>query len=275
MSKTTIIGVHGAWHSATHFEPLKEKLAEYGYKFIAVLLPSMHYAELKCPPPTHIKEDVEAIQGAVRAELEADPDTDVAVLTHSYSGLPGAAAVENLDKKSRKAAGFKNGISALLVMSGLLIDKGISGFDWANGIIPPTIILSHIPSPVDSKTQIEISVPNPEPGPMALFYHDIPERDAEHYASLLIPHVWSVYRTPVPFAGFKIVPTYYLVTEDDRSLPPEWQRLIIKMADEATLQADPEGGKVVVDTIQAGHSPFLSKVDETAAWIRKSLGEKL
>ncbi|KAK5049856.1 hypothetical protein LTR84_003974 [Exophiala bonariae] len=275
MSKPTILGVHGAWHSGAHFQPLKEHLVQHGYKFIAVQLPSMHYAELDRPPPTHIKDDVEAIQAAVLTELESTPETDVAVLTHSYSGLPGSAAVEKLDKKSRKAAGFKNGISALLVIAGLLITEGISGFDWANGIIPPTIILSYIPSPVDGKTQIEISEPNPEPGPVELFYHDIPLKDAEYYASLLIPQVWTVYRTPVPFAGFKIVPSYYLLTEDDRSLPPEWQRLIVKMADEATLLADPKGLKLVVDTVHAGHSPFLSKVEETASWIRKSLGEQL
>lgn len=275
MSKPTVVGVHGAWHSAAHFQPLKANLARHGYKFVAVLLPSMHYAELNCAPPSDIKEDVAAIQTAVVNELKADPGTDVVVLTHSYSGMPGSAAVENLDKKSRKVAGFSNGISALLVISGLLIDQGISGFDWANKIIPPTIILSHIPSPVKGRgKEIEISVPNPEPGPVELFYHDVvPRADAEYYASLLVPHVWSVYRTPVPFAGFKVVPTHYLLTEDDRSLPAGWQRLIVQMADEATLQADPQGGKIVVTSIPTGHSPFLSQVDETARWIRKCVGE--
>ncbi|KAK5048239.1 hypothetical protein LTR84_005909 [Exophiala bonariae] len=269
MAKPTIVGVHGAWHSAAHFLPLKENLAQYGYKFIAVLLPSMHYAELKCPPPIHIKEDVEAIQTAILTELNDYPATDVVVLTHSYGGMPGSAAVENLDKNSRKAAGFSNGISALLAISSLLVNEGISGFDLGNKTVPPTIILSKIPSPVDNNMDIEISMPNPEPGPTTTFYHDLPQKDAEHYASLLVPHVWTVYCTPVPFAGFKVVPTYYLLTEDDKSLPPEWQRLIIKMADEVTLH-----GKIVVDTIHASHSPFLSKVDETATWIRRSLGEK-
>lgn len=274
MAKPTIVGVHGAWHSAAHFQPLKENLAQHGYKFIAVLLPSMHYKELNCAPPSDIKEDVAAIQTAVVNELEASPETDIVVLTHSYSGMPGSAAVENLDKESRQAAGFSNGISALLVISGLLVDQGISGFDWANKTIPPTIVLSHIPSPVaDSSEEIEISVPNPEPGPVEMFYHDVPRKDAEYYASLLVPHVWSVYRTPVPFAGFKIVPTHYLLTEDDKSLPAEWQRLIIQMADDATLQADPQGGKIMVDSIFTSHSPFLSKVDETAMWVRKCVGE--
>lgn len=233
----------------------------------------MHYAELNRPPPGDIKEDVDAIKATVLTELEAHPETDVVVLTHSYSGMPGSAAIETLDKESRKAAGFKNGISALLVISGLLVTEGISGFDWAGKIVPPTIVLSYIPSPVDGKTEIEISVPNPEPGPVKLFYHDVPQKEAEHYASLLIPQAWIVYRTPVPFAGFKIVPTYFLVTEDDKAISAEWQRLIINMADEARLQANPDGGKVVVDSIQSSHSPFLSKVDETALWVRKSVGE--
>lgn len=273
MSKPTIIAVHGAWHGPAHFQPLKDNLASHGYRLVTPKLPSVHYAELNLPPPSDIKEDIKVIQGVILAELEVGPETDVAILTHSYGGMPGAAAIENLDKKSRIAAGFKNGVSALLPMTSLLVPEGMTGFDWSGKNYPPSIVVYNIPSPVDSKSEIEISTPNPDPGPVALFYHDVPLKEAEHYRSLLIPQVFSIFRTPVPFAGWKTVPVYYLIAEEDKALIPEVQKMIIEKADEARLQVNPDGGKIKVESIQASHSPFLSKVDETVAWIRRSLGD--
>ncbi|KEF63618.1 uncharacterized protein A1O9_01596 [Exophiala aquamarina CBS 119918] len=221
-----------------------------------------------------MKEDIKSIREIILAELEAHLGTDVAILTHSHGGLPGLAAIENLDKKSRIAAGFQNRVSALLPMASLLVPAGVSGFDWGGGNIPPSIVVKNVPSPVDGKLEVEMSTPNPNPVPIELFYHDVPQKEAEHYSSLLIPQVISVFRTPVPFAGWKIVPIYYLIAEEDKAFSPEVQRMIIDQANEARLQVNPDGGKlVVVESVQASHSPFLSKLDETAAWIRRSLGE--
>jgi hypothetical protein len=34
------------------------------------------------------------------------------------------------------------------------------------------------------------------------------------------------------------------------------------------------GGKIEVTRIKSGHSPFLSKLEETVEWIRRVAGEK-
>jgi len=265
MSKPTIIVAQGAWHGPAHFAPLGEALASHGHKLITPKLPSMHYAELGVPPPSGLGDDIKVLQEALLGELEAHPETDVAVLMHSYGGIPGAAAVENLDKKTRVAAGFRNGVVALLAISSLLISEGISVWDWGGRLVPPSIVVFNVPSPVDSNSMMEISTPNPDPGALALFYHDVPVREAEKYCSILVPQVLSVYYTPIPCPGWKFIPTFYLVAEEDRGLIPMVQRMIVEKADDARLLVNPEGSTIVAESIQSSHSPFLSKTEETAA----------
>lgn len=333
-TKPIIVAVHGAWHSPEHFAPLETALTSHGYKMVSVWLPSMHYARVNQPPPMGLAEDIEAIHAAVLLELASQMTTDVLLLTHSYSSIPGLAAVESLDKASRAQAGHSNGVAAVLVISGLLVPAGISAFAWAGNEVPPTVTLSTIPSPEGYPKGKEIEVSNPisVPGPIALFYHDLPPDEAAKYAALLKPQIFAVNHTPVPFVGYKVIPTYYLVCEDDRALPPVFQRVMIENAnkdiaeDEAhrlgdrdgenggTLAAfqreslagktgrkDEEGEKAAdghssgnqgeanptpgggpsrkafihVDTVQSGHSPFLSRVEETAAWVRRCAGEEV
>jgi predicted esterase len=56
--------------------------------------------------------------------------------------------------------------------------------------------------------------------------------------------------------------------EKDQALPVEKQQAMIDKARE-------QGADVQVTRISAGHSPFLSKVDETVGWVRGVAGEKV
>jgi predicted esterase len=48
--------------------------------------------------------------------------------------------------------------------------------------------------------------------------------------------------------------------EDDQAIPAQGQQAMCDAVKEA-------GGDIEVTRIQAGHSPFLSKIDETVEWI--------
>lgn len=322
--KPTVVLVHGSWHSPEHFRPLEAILNQHGYKTVGVWLPSMHYARLNQPPPTGLGEDIDAIRNTVLSELRHQPLVDILLLTHSSSSVPGSAAVESLDKKSRLASGHTNGIVSLLIMTGLLIPGGITPLGWAGNQVPPTVALSSMKSPVDANLEIKISYPLADPGPIALFYHDIDASEAEHYASLLKPQIWAVNLSTVPFTGYKVVPVSYLVCENDRALPAAFQRLMIEHANKEITggqagqgpgsDAAPAGNtladsqrqslaaidgrlgepgeaasegvaavprqgsgarEISVQSIQSGHSPFLSHPEETAAWVRRCAGEEV
>ncbi|OAP61581.1 hypothetical protein AYL99_03784 [Fonsecaea erecta] len=293
--KPTIILVHGAWHSPEHFQPLEKALHSNGYRTVSPWLPSMHYARLNVPPVSSIDDDVSAVRQTILSELDTRPDTDVVLLAHSYGTAPAGSATEGLDKSSRTQTGHhSNGVTALLIISGLLAPAGISLLDWGGGQVPPTMVLSSMPSPVDPTKEIKLCSPVPDPGPVALFYHDLAERDApaaQRYASLCTPQVWVAHRTPLPFtpwtpaawlqSGLEV---FYLVCEDDKALPAPFQRLMIQAVDKEVAAAREDAGtaagneaperKIRVTSINSGHCPFLSLVEETVLWVRRCCGEE-
>jgi hypothetical protein len=62
------------------------------------------------------------------------------------------------------------------------------------------------------------------------------------------------------------IPTSYLLCEDDQALVAAVQEAMI-------AHVRDEGVQVEVTRIRAGHSPFLSRIEETAAWIEGLGGE--
>nr|KAK5450095.1 hypothetical protein LTR18_000110 [Exophiala xenobiotica] len=271
--KPTVIVAHGAFHEPAHFVPLATVLVSKGYRVISVWLPSGHYEKLNQPVPKGLVEDIDAIRGPALFELNKNPNTDVLILAHSYSSLPGSAACQGLDKDARRSAGHNNGIAGLLVISGLLVPAGKSTVEWAAGWtghqIVPTMTFHETTTQDGHK--FTFTVPRESPGPVEFFYHDVPADEAQKWASMLKPFVFDGHHAPVPYAGYLVVPTYFLVCEDDRALPADVQRYIVN---EASKQM-PEGKEVIVTSIQSGHSPFLSRVEETADWVRRCAGEKV
>ncbi|KIW12087.1 hypothetical protein PV08_09361 [Exophiala spinifera] len=267
--KPTIIVVPGAWHQPAHFEPLATSLRAKEYKVIVVRLPSLHYSKLNQPVPNGVVEDVEAIKSIATRELNDYPDYDILILTHSYSSVLGSVACQDLDKLSRRAAGHTNGIAGLMTIAGLLLPAGMSILDSTGGQVPPCIQVWQ--SSYSDGRQYEVSMPASPPGANELLYHDLPVTVAEHWASNLRPHIYEGHRIPIPFAGHLVLPTYYLMCEDDRMLAVEEQRFIVE---EANKQM-PAGKEVKVTMIDSGHNPFLSQIEETVNWIRRCAGEVL
>jgi hypothetical protein len=102
-------------------------------------------------------------------------------------------------------------------------------------------------------------------------YGDLPKEEAEKYAAILKPQVWNVHHKTVPFAGYNVVEKLcYLVCEDDKAIPEQWQRGIATQVDQEREKAGKS--KVEVTSIGSGHSPYLSRVEETGEWIRRSVG---
>ncbi|KAI1615576.1 Alpha/beta hydrolase fold-1 [Exophiala viscosa] len=270
----TIIIVHGAWHSPEHYELLASRLRSQGYKTVLPRLASVHYASQNSPPPRGLSEDINAVRTAIQTELDTEPTTDVVLLGHSYGSLPASSAIENLDKQTRLKSGYSNGIVAFLVISGPLMPTGTSAWIAAwGGQYPPIFTMSRLKNEDGSDSNIETSMPASPPGPVAMLYHDLPADEAEKYAAMLKPHVFNGHYDQIKFAGYLVVPTYYLICEDDHALPKQFQQMIV---DNASKEIAEKGGRAIMVTgIASSHSPFLSRVEETADWVSRCARQAL
>ncbi|KAF2198935.1 hypothetical protein GQ43DRAFT_377460, partial [Delitschia confertaspora ATCC 74209] len=96
INKSTFAFVPGAWNSPSCYDSTISCLSSSSYRpSVNIPLPS-----IETNPQTHgFTEDVNHLRQMV-TEL-VNQNKDVILVTHSYSGLPGAKAVHNLFKPFR------------------------------------------------------------------------------------------------------------------------------------------------------------------------------
>ena len=86
-----------------------DSLSTHGYSTVGLPLPSVGAV----PPHTDFPKDVEAIYNCL-VQLVISEEKDVVLVTHSYTGIPGAEAPKELGKKEREAKGLKGGVVRLV-----------------------------------------------------------------------------------------------------------------------------------------------------------------
>ena len=90
---------------------------------------------------------------------------------------------------------------------------------------------------------------------------DLPPEEGAAVVSGFAKHSAQSFGNELTHAGYKDVPVSYLLCEEDMAGPPEFQREMIAMIEEAS------GRKVDVTTIKAGHCPNLTAEKETIGWV--------
>lgn len=105
-----------------------------------------------------------------------------------------------------------------------------------------------------------------KPHAAGVFYNDLPEADQQYWYAKTSTHSFGTKTAKATAASWKEIPTGYLLCEEDIPIPPFAQELM-------TGQVREMGGEIEITRIKSGHSPFLSRVDETVAWIRRAAGE--
>ena len=99
-------------------------------------------------------------------------------------------------------------------------------------------------------------------------FHDIPPSEGEHWASLLEPHSVGAMWSEQTYAAFKDIPSTYVVCELDRIVPVEQQEGMIENAREVEPSAFD-----VVERLQSGHEPVLSRVGEMGGVVERAVGK--
>lgn len=110
-AKPTILFVPGAWHLPVGFDVVRGQLQAIGYPTEAVAHPSVGEE----PPKSNLLDDSANLRAAI--EKLANEGKQVVVITHSYGGVVGSCAVENLGFSQRKAAGKKGGVIQYVKLS--------------------------------------------------------------------------------------------------------------------------------------------------------------
>ncbi|KZO96988.1 alpha/beta-hydrolase [Calocera viscosa TUFC12733] len=240
--KPTIVLVPGAWHRSSVYASVILLLERAGYQCLTVELPSVGGCV------SSLAEDTDEICTLLAKLVCAGKD--VVLVMHSYGGLPGAAAVRGLGKRE----GRQGGVTHLVFLGSFILDEGEAALDLLAGQLPPWVAPEN-----DGKT---LRCINPE----ELWYHELLPGEARRWAAQLRPQCAITFLDPLPYAGWRHIPSTYLITELDRAVPLSVQESMLSKAKCSTLR---------VERARAGHAVMLSHPGVVARCVRRAAGEGL
>ncbi|RMD43476.1 hypothetical protein DV735_g1645, partial [Chaetothyriales sp. CBS 134920] len=246
-AKPAIVFVPGAWIGPNEFKRTADSLEAAGYEVKGVDLPSGGSVPLQ-----DFRPDVEAIQATIREF--ADQGKDVLLVVHSYGGIVGSEAVKGLDKVSREKEGLRGGLSRLFFCSAFLLPENGSLIE-AFGNEPPRWFQL-------SEDQLTVT-PNIPP---EVIFSDV--EDLSVIPRTIRPHSYRTFFSKITYAGWKYVPSTFLLCTKDAALPLTLQQAMVD-------QARSLGAHVQTDEVAANHNAFVSKPEEVALSIRRAAGERL
>jgi hypothetical protein len=135
MSKPTIIFAPGAWYPPTVFYAIAKKLREHGYTCHTIAFPSIQQATTV----QDLQPDIAAVRSIV--EPEVDAGQEVIIVSHSWSGLPVASALDGLERSTLENAGKKGGVIKLVYIAAFIPQVGESLISAFGGTPPPWYVL--------------------------------------------------------------------------------------------------------------------------------------
>lgn len=83
----------------------------------------------------------------------------------------------------------------------------------------------------------------------------------------LVPHAYQTFHAAYTYAAWKDVPSAYLYCTRDQAIPFAVQKLMVEQTG--------KGYGIRTEILDASHSPFISKPEETALAIRRAAGKKV
>ncbi|MFI9385931.1 alpha/beta fold hydrolase [Kutzneria sp. NPDC052558] len=210
-----IVLVHGSWHGSWCWEPLRVRLDMLGWSTHAVDLPSM------TGPEYGLEADAKVVR-----EKVASIEGPVVLVGHSYGG----------EVVSQASVGVAN-IARLVYLAAFQIEEDTSALSVVGRELPADLeLLPPFSNPIDT------------------FYADVPSDLAQDAVARLRPQSAQAARDRQAGAGWRDIPSTYIVCERDQAVAPSLQEEMARRADE-------------VRRLDSSHSPFLSMPAELAAML--------
>ena len=224
--KPTIVLVHGAFADGSSWQKVIPILQRDGYSVIAVQ-----------NPLTSLAADVETTKRVVAAQGGA-----VVLVGHSY----GCAVI------TEAAAGSAN-VKALVYIAAFAPEAGEP--IGAYGDKYPTSLGTGLRPDAAGFLYIDRALFHD------LFAADVPPAETNVAAATQKPIIGSVFGASVEHATWKTIPSWYLVSPDDRAINPELERFYAKRMGATTTE------------IKSSHVAFLSHPAEVARLIEQAAGQ--
>jgi hypothetical protein len=144
------------------------------------------------------------------------------LVTHSYTGVPGAEAPVGLGKKERKAAGKEGGAIRLVFIMAFAMPEGFQPTaggaqfpKWMKADMEVSSHVSHIDhGPNDSKNGI-VTVYHEDA--KSIFYNDISFEEGDLWASKLTHQSIGVYTSTTSYAAWRYIPSTYVIGTEDKT----------------------------------------------------------
>ncbi|CAL5872448.1 uncharacterized protein PFLUO_LOCUS6712 [Penicillium psychrofluorescens] len=248
-SKPTLIFVHGAWHRPEYFTKTITALEQEGYHCIAPQLQMCGTPE----PVSSLASTISQVQDIIVAEITNG--NDVVMVNHSFGGIVGCSAVKGFTAKDSSKLGTAKG-------------KVVGIIELCAFMVPSNTDLNELVASGPGGFRVHVSSDGwviVDDDTIEVFYNDLPAEKAQHWQSRLVNQSAATFsdRDSI-YAGWADVPVWYLHCTEDKAMNLLEQEAMVAGAKQA-------GASVTTKTLQhAGHSPFLSRVDETVEFIREA-----
>jgi len=257
----TLVYTHGGWHGPEYWDPVISILVGKGFKSIA---PHLLFGGTDEP----IKSMVPVIEQVkeIVAE-ETSKGNDVVIINHSIGSYAGCSSIKGFTATdSSNLSGPNSGkVLGVLTVAGFFPETDVSVNDMV------TALQSSSPKN-DPSTAVQLPFSPTEEGwleftgdAVQAFYNDLPYDDAQKWAKHLETFSSFIFGTrDKVYAGWKDVPTWYMLCKADAMMPLPQQMGHVKKARDS-------GGNVTTREVDAGHSPMLSKPDEVAQFVQDAV----
>lgn len=248
MTTPTLLFVHGAWHNSSCWNLVTSLLQRHGYR---CLTPQIQFAGTA--------EPVDSLEGSINQlrtliKQETLSGNDVYLVNHSFGGSVGCSSVKGLTQKDPSCLASGSGkVIGIIQICAFTPPSGLSLYDALPG--------EKFHSSDSSGWEV---IDNGEPED--IFYNDIPRDEARAWKEkLLVKQSAATFKDRDNiYAGWQDVPLWYLFCKLDKAIPIQAQEGMIAAVREA-------GASVTTKYLESAHSPFLSRPEETAAFILEAV----
>lgn len=250
--KPTIALVPGSFSTTAAYDKLIEQLSKHGYPILRIGLKSVG----GIVPATSL-DDAAHIQSTLLPLVENGKE--IVVIMHSYGGIPGTDGTKGLAKVDQTAAGKTGGVIALVYVAALMIQQGASlaSTRGESGPLPDWVTFDGTFMSLDNKIAVRDTL------------SDLPEEEAEKWAHIFGKHSAASFGTELQYPAYQYIPSWYIMTENDKIVEPELQQ---RMVDRAKEDNDTP---IKVVKLASGHAPIISQTEKVVEVIREAAGEKI